>query len=77
MNNDIANVRDLLIEAAGKYGGRPAFIYQDSVYDFARVRDDVFRLANGLKDLQLDAGDKVLVYLPNCIEYAYAYQVLN
>ena len=68
------DVRQLIIEAAEKFGNLPAFITEEGKQiDFLKLKDDTFRLANSLKEIGLKKGDKIAVYLPNCIEYVYAY----
>ncbi len=67
------DVRQLIIEAAEKFGNAPAFIEGDKIYDFSTLKEEVFRLANSLIDMGFKKGDKIAIYLPNCIEYVYAY----
>ena len=62
------DVRQLIIDAAEKFNNKTAFVYNDVEYSFAKLQNDVFKLANGLLDLGLRKGDKVAIYLPNCIE---------
>ena len=71
--NKRKDVRELIIEAAEKYGNKTAFIDKDVEYDFLTIKDDVFRLANGLIGCGFKKGDKIAIYLPNCIEYVYSY----
>ncbi|NLH30111.1 MAG: hypothetical protein GX479_07910, partial [Bacteroidales bacterium] len=40
------DVRQLIIEAAEKFGNTPAFIEGDKTYDFLTLKEEVFRLAN-------------------------------
>ncbi len=67
------DARELLIDAADKYGRKTAYIYQDKEYDFQSLRDNSFRLANSLLDLGFRKNDRIAIYLPNCIEYIYSY----
>lgn len=70
------DVRQLIIDAAEKFNNKTAFIYNDVEYSFARLQNDVFKLANGLLNLGLKKGDKIAIYMPNCIEYAYSYYAI-
>ncbi|HOC40527.1 MAG TPA: class I adenylate-forming enzyme family protein [Bacteroidales bacterium] len=70
------DVRQLIIDAAEKFNNKTAFVYNDVEYSFAKLQNDVFKLANGLLNLGLRKGDKVAIYLPNCIEYAYSYYAI-
>jgi propionyl-CoA synthetase len=55
--------------AAGN-GDRPALIYDSPVteqvarWTYAELRDDVARLAGALRDLGVETGDRVLIYMP-------------
>jgi acyl-CoA synthetase (AMP-forming)/AMP-acid ligase II len=70
------DARELLIDAADKYGRKTAYIYQDKEYDFQSLRDNSFRLANSLLDLGFRKNDRIAINLPNCIEYIYSYFAL-
>jgi propionyl-CoA synthetase len=55
---------------AGGRGDQPALIYDSPVtgvqrvYGYAELRDEVARLAGALRDLGVERGDRVLLYLP-------------
>ena len=70
------DIRQLIIDAAEQYNDRTAFIYNDKEFDFNTLKNDSFRLANALLDLGLKKGDKIAIYLPNCIEYVYSYYAI-
>ncbi|NLY22179.1 MAG: acyl--CoA ligase, partial [Bacteroidales bacterium] len=70
------DVRQLIIEAANKYGEKTAFIQNDTEYNFLQLKESSFRLANSLLDLGYKKGDKIAIYLPNCIEYVYSYYAI-
>jgi len=62
--------RELLdANAEGDRGGRPAICFEDRVIPFGELADQVGRLANGLRQLGLEGGDRVLLRLPNCPEF--------
>ncbi|HNQ60747.1 MAG TPA: class I adenylate-forming enzyme family protein [Bacteroidales bacterium] len=66
-------MRELLIDAADKYGKNTAYIYRDKEYDFITLKDCSLQLANSLLDMGFRKNDKIAIYLPNCIEYIYSY----
>lgn len=70
------DVRQLIIDAAEKFNNKTAFIYNDVEYSFAQIKNDSFKLANGLLNLGLRKGDKLAIYLPNCIEYGYSHYAI-
>ena len=55
---------------AGGRGDQPALIYDSPVtdarrvYGYAELRDEVARLAGALRDLGVERGDRVILYLP-------------
>ncbi|HAJ56433.1 MAG TPA: hypothetical protein DCL35_01540 [Candidatus Omnitrophica bacterium] len=69
-------IRDLLEKQASAFPEKPAIIFQDKPVTFVRLKDDVFRLANGLIKYGVKKGDKVALYLPNWPEYVYSYLAL-
>jgi long-chain acyl-CoA synthetase len=56
-----------------KYAVKPALIFKDAQVPFVRLRQEVFKLANVLKNQGIAKGDKVGLYLPNSPEYVYGY----
>ncbi|HOH93307.1 MAG TPA: class I adenylate-forming enzyme family protein, partial [Bacteroidales bacterium] len=70
------DVRQLIIEAAENFGHKTAYVYNDQEYCFMNLKDSVFRLANSLLDMGYKKGDKLAIYLPNCIEYVYSYYAI-
>jgi len=70
------DVRQLIIEAADKYGEKTAFISNNTEYNFLQLKESSFRLANSLLDLGYKKGDKIAIYLPNCIEYIFSYYAI-
>lgn len=67
------NVIKLLEEKAQKYPDKPAIIFKGQSITFSRLRDYSFRLADSLKGLGVNKGDKVAIYLHNSPEYIYSY----
>lgn len=67
------NVRKVLEKTAGKYGAKNALVFNGQSVTFAELRDCSLRLAAVLKKMGVKKGDKVGIYLPNCVEYVYSY----
>ena len=63
----------MLTESAGKYAGRVAVIHGDQRITYRELERAACALANHLRSLGLDKGDKVGVMLPNCPEFIIAY----
>lgn len=70
---DRKTLGQLLEEAAAKFGGREAWCYKGQRLTYRVLRERVDRLAAGLVRLGIKKGDKVAVWLPNYLEWVYAY----
>jgi len=70
------NVTQLLENLSGKHPDKAAIVFKDEVVTFRQLKDNSFRFANGLMGLGAKPGDKVAIYLPNRLEYIYAYLAL-
>ncbi len=66
-------IREILDEVVGKYATKDAIIFDDQVVSFEALRANVLKVANGLKGRGISKGDKIGIYLPNCLEYVYSY----
>ena len=60
-------------EQAGKTPGKTAVIYLGTRYSYARILSDVKKLAGSLTHLGIKEGDKVILYLPNSIQWILAW----
>ena len=56
-----------------RYPGRPALIYLGERFSYARLRDLSERFAGALVDLGVAKGDRVMIYLSNCIQWVIAF----
>ena len=70
---DIAQILENLSQ---KHPDKPAIIFKGKVVAFRQLKDASFRFASSLIGLGIKPGDKVAIYLPNCLEYIYAYLAL-
>ena len=67
---DIAHILQC---SAKEHNDKPALIFKDEVISFAQLKDNVFKLANGLKSIGVIKSSKIAIYLPNCPAYVYSY----
>jgi len=63
----------MLAESAGKYAERMAVTHGDRKMTYRELERAACALANRLRSLGLDRGDKVALMLPNCPEFVIAY----
>lgn len=68
---------DILDRAADLYPDKEAFVDGECRLTFAQARDRVNRLAIGLMNLGIGSTERVLVQLPNWIEFVYVYFALQ
>jgi long-chain acyl-CoA synthetase len=61
---------DLMSE---KYPGKTAVLYLGEHFTYGRLKNLSQRFAGGLKNLGVKKGDKVLLFIPNCIQWVVAY----
>ena len=61
---------DLMSE---KYPGNTAVLYLGEHFTYKRLKELSERFAGGLRKLGVKKGDKVLLYIPNCIQWVVAY----
>jgi long-chain acyl-CoA synthetase len=59
----------VLDDAAAKYPGQTALLYQGRSLKYSQLQRQVDRLANALAELGVVKGDRVCLFLPNCIEF--------
>jgi long-chain acyl-CoA synthetase len=55
------------------YPDKTAVVYLGEHFTYKRLRDLGERFAGGLANIGVQKGDKVLLYIPNCIQWVIAY----
>ena len=70
------DITKVLTNAAEKFPNKPALIFRDKPSTFTQLKDNSFKLADGLKKLGVKKGDKVAIYLPIWPEYIISYMAL-
>ena len=63
---------DMLDGSAEKYRKRPAIDFLGAITNFGDLREQVNRVANGLRKLGVSHGDRVALIMPNCPQYIVA-----
>jgi long-chain acyl-CoA synthetase len=58
-------VQELLLSAARRFPGREALYFEGKHISYRRLNQETNRLANALRSLGVEKGDRVLLYMPN------------
>ena len=66
-------IGDLLNQAAGRFVGREALMYEGRRWTFDEFRDEVDRVARALINLGVQPGDKVSLWMPNRAEWLFLF----
>ena len=56
-----------------KYPDRAAIVYLGEGFSYAKLRDLINRFAGALTNLGVGKGDRVMIYVPNCIQWVIAF----
>lgn len=64
---------DLIRESVAQYPDRPALEFFGRVTTYAELGEQVERAAEGLRNLGVQAGDRVAIVLPNCPQHIVAF----
>ncbi|OIK11607.1 AMP-binding protein [Bacillus sp. MUM 13] len=67
------NVSELLSRNARKYPHQEAVIINKERISYKQLNEYSNRLASSLRELKIAAGDKVVLILPNCLEFVISY----
>lgn len=67
------NLGNLLEIKAKEHPNGAAIIYEGKVISFEELNKNVNKLANGLKSLGIERGDRVAIMLPNIPEFVYTF----
>jgi long-chain acyl-CoA synthetase len=72
----LRSLGEILHSGACKYGGKTALVCGDRSFDFTELNDLSGRLANALRGLGVEAGDRVTLYSQNCWEWIVSYYAI-
>ena len=68
---------DILRNTAARYPEREAFVDAGTRVTYAQLEQRANRLASGFLEMGIRKGDRVIVQLPNCIEFIYVFFALT
>ncbi|WP_075981203.1 long-chain-fatty-acid--CoA ligase [Bacillus massilinigeriensis] len=68
------NLKGLLETNIEQFGEYPFLYFHDKQYTNVETKMYSDSIANGLKELGIDKGDRVMICMPNCPEVLFAYQ---
>ncbi len=78
MHNDFATLEKELTfsrfdRMSERYPNRPALVYLGEPYSYRRLRDLSERFAGALSALGVVKGQRVMIYIPNCVQWVIAF----
>lgn len=59
------------------YPDRPAVMYLGELFSYRRLRELSERFAGALRDLGVRKGDRVMIYIPNCIQWIIGFLAIQ
>lgn len=69
MNSSATHICQAFLEQAGKTPRKTAVFYLGTSFSYARILKDVQRMSSALTRLGIKEGDKVILYIPNSIQW--------
>ena len=76
MLNQLQNLGDILPRSAKLYGDKTALIYQEKTFTFNDLEDLTNRLAQSLRKMGINPGDRVSIYSNNSWEWVVSYYAI-
>jgi long-chain acyl-CoA synthetase len=70
-------IYDAFDSAAEEYSHKPAIIYLGTAYSYGRIRDWTRRFAAALYDIGVREGERVILYIPNCLQWVIAWLAIQ
>ena len=67
------NIAKKLERARLFFPDKPALVFEGNSYSYRQLDEAVNRLANGLRTLGVEKGDRVALFLPNIPEFVFGY----
>jgi len=67
---------DLLKKAVSEYSEKIAIKFEDHTITYTKLYEIILKLANGLLNLGVQKGDRVIILLPNLPHFIFAYYAL-
>lgn len=69
MNSSATHICQAFLEQAGETPRKTAVFYLGTSFSYARILKDVQRMSSALTRLGIKEGDKVILYIPNSIQW--------
>ena len=69
----VGSLSDLLDERVAQWGDRPAIAFFGATTSYRELGDRVSRVANGLHEMGVKAGDRVALIMPNAPQHVIAF----
>jgi len=66
-------IYDLFSQTAERYRDKTAVIYLGTRYSYGKLREMADAFAEGLSSLGIESGQRVMIYLPNSIQWVVAF----
>ena len=60
-----------------RYPNRPAVVYLGTSFSYARLRNLSERFAGALADMGVKKGDKVMIYISNCVQWIIGFLAIQ
>jgi long-chain acyl-CoA synthetase len=70
---DLTTIPETFDRVAEAYPDKPAVIYLGTPFTYARLREMADRFAAGIRAMGIQPGARVVVYLPNCVQWVTAW----
>jgi long-chain acyl-CoA synthetase len=70
---ELTNIPQTFDQVAALNPEKPAAWYLGTAFSYARLKDMAGRFAAGLKKRGIAPGDRVMLYLPNCVQWLVAW----
>jgi long-chain acyl-CoA synthetase len=70
-------IYDAFDSVAEVYPRKSAIIYLGTAYSYGRIRDWTGRFATALYDIGVREGEKVILYIPNCLQWVIAWLAIQ
>lgn len=71
------NIKEIVERSSLLFGEKTFLYYKNEKVSFTTLNKNSGKVANAFKKLGIKKGDKVALFLPNCIEFIYTWIGLN
>ena len=75
--SDRISIGRTLEEGAKKFRKKVALHFEGKEISYEQLNENVNKLANGLKSLGIEKGDRVAIMLPNIPEFVYSFYAIQ